>query len=55
MHAWDVVAWALDGALHCTECADGSEPDTGYGPNPVFAVDEGPHGCCDTCGADLDE
>jgi len=55
MHAWDVVAWACDGALRCPECSDGSEPDNGYGPNPVFASDEGPHGSCDSCGADLDE
>jgi len=33
-----IVAWAHDGALYCTDCADGSEPNTGYGPNPVFST-----------------
>jgi hypothetical protein len=50
-----IIAWAHDGALFCTDCADGSAPDNGYGPNPVFSTDEGPHGSCDTCTADIDE
>lgn len=57
MHAFEIIAWAIDGALYCTDHAEPTqaEQDDGYA-TPVFASDEGwQEHCCDTCCAEAVE
>lgn len=58
MKAFDVVGHAYNGAVYCRECfGDGHAfPDEGYGPNAIFASEEGwMDDSCDGCGMTLGE
>jgi hypothetical protein len=58
MNATEVVGYHYDGAAYCPECFGNGQnfPNRGYGPNPVFASDEGWEvDSCDGCGMTLAE
>lgn len=57
MHATEIVGYHYNGAAYCPECFgdERDHPDTGYGPNPVFASDECWSDSCDGCGLTLAE
>ena len=47
-----IVGITLNGGFYCADCVaeqDVDAPNEGYGPNPVFVVDEYHELVCDTC------